>query len=72
MKKVKKRREFMLSEYDFRGGERGRYAHRYAEGTNIVLVEPDVAKYFPTPHAVNRALRALAEIIKQRSGDLSA
>jgi hypothetical protein len=51
-------------EYDFSGGVRGKYAKRYAEGTNVVVLEPDVAAEFPTAKAVNKALRAL---IKGRS-----
>jgi hypothetical protein len=46
-------------EIDFTGGVRGKYAKRYAEGTNIVLLEPDVAKAFKTSTAVNTALRKL-------------
>jgi hypothetical protein len=49
----------MLPEYDFRGGVRGKYAHAYAEGTNVVLLDPDVARAFPTAADVNRALRDL-------------
>ena len=52
----------MRSEYDFRGGVRGKYARRYARGTNVVLLDPDVAKLFPDAASVNRALRTLAEI----------
>ena len=44
-------------EYDFTGGVRGKYAERYARGTNVVLLEPDVAAAFPTAEAVNKALR---------------
>ena len=44
-----------------RSGERGKYARRYREGTNIVLVEPDLHKLFPDSEAVNRALRKYAE-----------
>ena len=40
-----------------KGGERGKYAARYKEGTNIVLLDPDVAKEFPNAAAVNDALR---------------
>lgn len=47
----------MREEYDFRGGVRGKYAKRYAQGTNIVVLEPDVAEAFPTARAVNAALR---------------
>jgi len=49
----------LLPEYDFRGGERGRYADRFAAGTNVVVLEPDVARAFPTSEDVNRALRSL-------------
>lgn len=48
--------------YDFRGGVRGKYAERAREGTNIVVLDPDVAARFPDAGAVNRALRALAEV----------
>lgn len=47
----------MRDEYDFRGGVRGKYAERYARGTNVVLLDPDVAEIFPDSAAVNRALR---------------
>ncbi len=47
--------------------EVGRYAKQYAEGTNVVLLDPDVAKVFPDSEAVNQALRAIAQIIQQRS-----
>jgi hypothetical protein len=49
----------MRPEYDFSGGVRGKYAKRYAEGSNVVILEPDVAEKFPTSEAVNRALRKL-------------
>jgi hypothetical protein len=49
----------MRAEYDFSGGVRGKYAKRYARGTNVVLLEPDVADAFPTARAVNAALRKL-------------
>jgi hypothetical protein len=38
-------------------GVRGRYAKSYRDGTNVVLIDPDVHKLFPTSEAVNRALR---------------
>jgi len=57
-------RDEMRSEYDFSNGVRGKYAARFAEGTNLVLLAPDVAAAFPTAEAVNRALRA---VIKSRS-----
>ena len=49
----------MRKEYDFSEGVRGKYVKRFDEGTNLVLLELDVAKYFPTAQAVNRALRSL-------------
>ena len=51
-------------EYDFNGGVRGKYAQRYAEGTNVVVIDSDLSDVFPTAESVNRALRAIAEIIR--------
>ncbi len=42
-------------------GERGKYAKRYREGTNIALIEPDLYRLFPDSETVNRALRKYAE-----------
>ena len=47
----------MRSEYDLRGGVRGKYYERYKAGTNVVLLEPDVAKVFRDSATVNEALR---------------
>ncbi len=49
----------MLEEYDFSKGIRGKYAKRYAEGTNVVLIDPDVADFFPDHDTVNDALHSL-------------
>ena len=57
----------MRDEYDFRGGVRGKYAERYARGTNVVLLDPDVAEVFHDSASVNRALRALAQIIREQA-----
>lgn len=65
MKKMRKDPD-MLEEYDFSKGVRGKYAKRYAEGTNVIVIEPDVAKYFPDHDSVNQALRSLSEIIKKQ------
>ncbi len=49
-------------EYDFsqlKGGVRGKYVERYREGTNLVLLDPDIAAAFPDAKAVNDALRSL-------------
>ena len=48
-----------IPETDFSKGVRGKYAARLAEGTNIVVIAPDLAKLFPTSEAVNKALRDL-------------
>jgi hypothetical protein len=55
----------MEQEYDFSTGQRGKYARHFAEGTNLVLLEGDVAAMFPDSRSVNRALRKLAEIIRE-------
>ncbi len=54
----------ILPEYDFSKGKRGKYAAKYARGTNIVRLEPDVAALFPDARSVNKALRMVAEIAK--------
>ena len=56
----------MLEEYDFSGGLRGTYAKRYTEGTNVVVVDPDVLAFFPDPDSVNNALRHLVAVIKSQ------
>jgi len=56
----------MRPEYDFSGGIRGKHAARYAKGTNIVVLDPDVAEAFPNSAAVNEILRALMPIIGRR------
>ena len=48
-------------DYDFSAGVRGKYATRYSAGTNLVLLEPDVAERFPDSESVNRALRSLLD-----------
>lgn len=54
----------MLGEYDFSQGVRGKYAQRYAEGSNVVVLSPDVAGAFPDSASVNRALRSLIAIAR--------
>jgi len=56
----------MLEEYDFSKGVRGKYSKKYTEGTNIVLIDPDVAEFFPDHDSINDALRSLIKIIKNR------
>jgi hypothetical protein len=69
MKKAKTevREPEMRAEYDFRGGVRGKYAARFARGTNIVILEPDVAARFPDSKSVNDALRALAAVADRKA-----
>ena len=57
----------LRAEYDLsqlQGGVRGKYAKRYNEGTNLVLLAPDVAEAFPSDEAVNDALRLLMKIAR--------
>ena len=56
----------LLEEYDFGKGVQGKYAKRYAGGTNVVVIEPVVAKVFPDHDSVNQALRSLVEIIRRQ------
>lgn len=56
----------MRPEYDSGGGVRGKHAGRYAKGSIVVVLDPDVAKAFPDSAAVNEALRALLPIIRRR------
>ena len=54
----------LRSEYPaelIRSGERGKYAERYKEGTNVVLIEPELHKHFPDSDAANSALRKYLE-----------
>ncbi|MBI4513723.1 MAG: hypothetical protein HY702_06385 [Gemmatimonadetes bacterium] len=55
----------MRREYDFSGGKRGKYARRFAEGSNVVVLDPDVAAAFPDSEAVNEALRTLAKVARR-------
>ncbi len=58
----------MRPEYDFSKGVRGKYAKRYAEGTNVVVLDPDVAAVFPDAASVNQALRRAAGLDKASRG----
>ena len=73
MKKAKREKDRdMLPEYDFSQGVRGKYAKRYAEGSNVVVLSPDMAQVFPTSESVNEALRTLVRVGKRKSRKLSA
>jgi len=67
MKKVSKNKpdREMLDEYDFSKGIRGKYAKRFAQGSNVVVLSPDLAKIFPNSQAVNDALRALVDLARK-------
>jgi hypothetical protein len=64
MKKISKPKGDMLPDYDFSAGARGKYAKSYAKGSNVVVLDPDVAKLFSTSKIVNRSLRGLAKNLK--------
>lgn len=60
----------MRPEYDFsqlKGRVRGKYVERYRAGTNLVLLEPDVAAAFPDAQAVNEALRLLMKVARTQA-----
>ncbi len=52
----------MLDDYDFSEGVRGKYVQRFAQGSNVAVLSPDVAEIFPDSESVNNALRMLVEI----------
>lgn len=63
------RRDELRRGYDLsqlKGAIRGKYAARYSAGTNLVLLSPDVAKYFPDEQSVNTVLRALIRVAKKQ------
>ncbi len=66
MKNATRDDDEMRAHYDFRGGVRGKYAARYAEGTNVVVLDPDVAQMFPDRESVNEALRAVGQLVEMR------
>jgi hypothetical protein len=70
MKKTtsRQKKNGMRPEYDFaklKGGVRGKYLERYRAGTNLVLLSPDVAEFFPDGKSVNAALRTLIRSAKR-------
>jgi hypothetical protein len=62
----------MRAEYDFSGGERGKYAKRFGKGATMVVLDPDIADAFPTGADVNRALRAILDAVPKRSSRRSS
>ena len=61
-------RDTMREEYDFSGATRGATAGRYAQGANVVVIDPDVLDVFPDSLTVNEALRALAPVLRRQLG----
>lgn len=57
----------MRKEYDFSQGVRGKYVAKFRKGTNLVLLDPDLAKLFKDSESVNNALRLLAELAKKQA-----
>jgi hypothetical protein len=62
----------MRAEYDFSNAVRGKYYERYRASTNVVVLDPDVAKAFPNAEAVNKALRVLVSVARAGYTRLSA
>lgn len=58
--------EVMQDQYDFRGGVRGKYYEQYQQGTNVVLLDADVAEVFRDSESVNQALRALIRVAREQ------
>jgi len=72
MKKASSNEEDEMKEqYDLsklKGQVRGKHYDAYQQGTNLVLLEPDVAEAFPDASSVNEALRMLAKVASRQSG----
>jgi hypothetical protein len=58
----------MLDDYDFSRGVRGKYVERFAQGSNVMVLSPDIAEIFPDSESVNQALRMLVEIAGRSTG----
>jgi len=65
-KKIARIADRMRPEYNFSKGVRGKHAARYASGTNVVVLAPDVASHFRSAEDVNETLRAVARLLKRR------
>lgn len=66
MNQDKQEPDEMRAEYDFSKGVRGKYYQQYQKGTNVILLDADVAEVFKDSESVNQALRALIQIAKQQ------
>ena len=65
-KESTRNKDTMRPEYDFSKGVRGKHAAKYAAGTNVVVLEADVAREFRTPEQVNDILRAVSNLFQQQ------
>lgn len=59
-------RDTLRPEYDFSTGRRGITAARYADGANVVVIDPDLLDVFPDGASINQTLRALAPMLRER------
>ena len=66
-KKPDQQTDDLREEYDFSGAKRGKYATRYTEGSNVVVLDPDVAAVYPDSESVNRTLREVAGLESPKS-----
>lgn len=57
----------LRDEYDFSDGVQGKHYEAYRAGTNVVILEPDVADVFKDSAAVNKALRAIAQVARDHA-----
>lgn len=77
MKKKTEQNDELRPEYDMKSllkeAVRGKYAERYHAGTNLVLLEPEVAKAFPNEKAVNEALKLVMKLkqVQENAGEYS-
>jgi hypothetical protein len=65
--KAARGKDEMRTEYDFTGGERGKYARRYAKGTNVIVLDPDVAAVFKDSKTVNEILRGISSLVRKKA-----
>ena len=66
-KKPDQQEDDLREEYDFSGAKRGKYANGYSEGSNVVVLDPDVAAVYPDSESVNRTLREVAGLDSPKS-----
>jgi hypothetical protein len=66
-KKPEEQEDDIRKEYDFSEARRAKYADRYAKGSNVVVLDPDVAAVYPDSESVNRTLREVAGLESPKS-----